>query len=78
MLLLGYSVLIGEDVLFAVARWVLVEAVFARGGGLVVLIDAATEGFGVGGVNCRDDGEVVLVFVEVGGGGGEGVIQGIA
>ena len=33
------------------------------------------EGLEVGGVDCRDDGEVVLVFVEVLGGGGEGGVE---
>lgn len=29
------------------------------------------------GVDCRHDGEVVLVFLEVGGGCGEGVVEGV-
>jgi len=40
----------------------------------VVFVDGA-EGFREGGVNCGDDGEVVLVFVEVGFGGGDGVVE---
>lgn len=42
----------------------------------MVLVDAA-QGFGVGGVDGGDDGEVVLEFVEVAVGGGEGVVEGV-
>ena len=52
----------------------LLEAVGAGGGRFVVLFDLA-QGFGVGGVDGGDDGEVVLEFVEVIGGGGDGVVE---
>ena len=42
----------------------------------MVFVDGA-EGADVGRVDGRDDGEVVLVFLEVGVGGGEGVVEGV-
>lgn len=74
MRLLCDGVLVGEDGVLAVAVRMLAQTVFARGGGFVVLVDAA-QGFGVGGVDGGNDGEVVLEFVEVAVGGGEGVVE---
>lgn len=74
MRLLGDGVLVREDVLLAVAVRMLIEAVLAGGGRLVVLVDVA-EGLGVGGVDCGDHGEIVLVLVEVVFGGGVCVVQ---
>lgn len=72
--LLGDGVLVREDVLLAVPVRVYVEAVFAAGRRLLVLVDLAQR-LGVGGVDGGDDGEVVLVLVEIAGGGREGVVQ---
>lgn len=76
MTLLRDGVLVREDVFLAVAVRMLVKSIFAGGGGLVVFVYCA-ERFGVGGVDCGHDGEVVLVFVEVVGGGGVGVVEGV-
>ena len=43
----------------------------------MVFVDCFAEALGVGCVDCGDDGEVVLVFVEVGFGGGVGVVEGV-
>lgn len=42
----------------------------------MVFVDVA-EGFGIGGVDCWHDGEVVLVFVEGCLSDGEGVVEGV-
>ena len=76
MALLRHGVLVGEDGVSSVLQAVLFDGVGARGGRFGVLVDFA-QGFGVGGVDCRHDGEVVLVFVEVCGGGGVGVVEGV-
>ena len=60
----------------------LVDGVALRGDGVLVRDDCGGGGGGgVGrggaGVDCGDDGEVVLVFVEVGGGGGVGSVEGV-
>lgn len=76
MALLCHGVLIREDRVLRVLQAVLLDSVGAGGGRLGVLVDF-TQRFGVGGVDCRHHGEVVLVFVEVGGGGCVGVVEGV-
>ena len=78
MALLCHGVLVREDRVLAVAVRVLGEAVGARRRALVVFVDSLAQGAGVGGVDCGDDGEVVLVFVEAVVGGGEGVVERVA
>lgn len=73
MALFGNSVLIRKDRLGGISVGELGQAVGARGGGFVVFVDFGQLGDG-GGVDCGDYGEVVLEFVEVGGGGCEGVV----
>jgi len=74
--LLRDGVLVGEDGVFAVPVRVGVEAVAAGGWRLVGLVEFAQR-FGVGRVDGRDDGEVVLEFVEVVGRRGDGVVEGV-
>ena len=76
MALLCDGVLVREDGIFGIAEGMGVEAVRAGRGGFVVFGYFA-EGAEVGGVDCRDDGEVVLVFVEVGFCCSEGVVEGV-
>ena len=74
MALLRDGVLVREDGVSGILQAVLLDGVGAGGGRLGVLVDFA-QGFGVGGVDCGDHGEVVLVFVEVDCRRGVGVVE---
>lgn len=75
MRLLCDGVLVGEHGVLGVALVVLLQPVLAAGRRLVVLVGKLLEGFGVGGVNSRHHGEVVLEFMEVVIAGCDGVVQ---
>lgn len=64
MALLGDGVLVCEHVIPTVAVGVLLETIGAGGRRFAVFVDLA-ERFRIRGVDCWDDGKVVLIFVEV-------------